>query len=214
MIKAISTRYGSRNYRSRTEARWAIFFDCCGIPFEYEAEGVVLPSGPYLPDFWLPTFEMYFEVKGVEPTDEERTKAVELSEASDRPTLIGVGAPDEKFQITWFDASGEHEGVQYVIARDRNPLAGFWLVADVDGQSRWFGGGSVMERRFGPIFSTVEAAYETALSERFAKPLRRFTLLVPPTDLAERPYARPRSTAAGSDEATPAMKAVIERQRA
>ncbi len=37
MIKAISTRYGSRNYRSRTEARWAIFFDCCGIPFEYEA---------------------------------------------------------------------------------------------------------------------------------------------------------------------------------
>jgi hypothetical protein len=168
-MQAISTRYGSRFYRSRTEARWAIFFDRCGVPFEYEYEGLSLPSGPYLPDFWLPTFHMYFEVKGQDPTDEERLKAAELSVACDCPTLIAVGAPDVRFQITWFDQSGEHEGVRYVIGRDRNKGAGFWLVADVDGQSRWFGGGSPGERRFGPMFDPLEPAYEAALSERFER---------------------------------------------
>ena len=54
-IKAIETIYNGRRYRSRLEARWAVFFDSLGIRFEYEPEGFVLSNGmAYLPDFFLP----------------------------------------------------------------------------------------------------------------------------------------------------------------
>lgn len=38
-IKAIQTRYKGYNFRSRLEARWAVFFDALGIKWEYEPEG-------------------------------------------------------------------------------------------------------------------------------------------------------------------------------
>jgi hypothetical protein len=54
-IKPIETRYKGYRFRSRLEARWAVFFDALGIVWEYEKEGYELPSGRYLPDFWLPS---------------------------------------------------------------------------------------------------------------------------------------------------------------
>lgn len=52
MIKAIETRYKGYRFRSRLEARWAVFFDCCGYNWEYEPQGFELPCGTrYLPDF-------------------------------------------------------------------------------------------------------------------------------------------------------------------
>lgn len=35
-IKAIRTTYKGIEFRGRTEARWALFFDELGIPWEYE----------------------------------------------------------------------------------------------------------------------------------------------------------------------------------
>ncbi len=70
-IKAIETRYNGYHFRSRLEARWAIFFDALGIEWEYEKEGYGLQSGKYLPDFWLPQVSMWAETKpfqGPEPT--------------------------------------------------------------------------------------------------------------------------------------------------
>lgn len=64
-IQAIETRYAGCRFRSRLEARWAVFFDQLGIPWEYEPEGYVLgPGDLYLPDFWLSDQRSYFEVKG------------------------------------------------------------------------------------------------------------------------------------------------------
>ena len=58
-IKAIETRYKGYLFRSRLEARWAVFFDALGIKWEYEPEGVVLPDGTrYLPDFVAPTLQL------------------------------------------------------------------------------------------------------------------------------------------------------------
>src|SRR6478752_8276107 len=52
MIKPIQTTYRGYRFRSRLEARWAVFFDALGLRWEYEPEGFVLPSGKhYLPDF-------------------------------------------------------------------------------------------------------------------------------------------------------------------
>ena len=74
MIKAIETRYAGCRFRSRLEARWAVFFDHAGIPWEYEPEGMeissrlgfedVPPSYPYLPDFYLTGLRLWAEVKG------------------------------------------------------------------------------------------------------------------------------------------------------
>ena len=53
-IKAIQTEYRGYLFRSRLEARWAVFFDACGVEYEYEPEGYDLGSGlMYLPDFLL-----------------------------------------------------------------------------------------------------------------------------------------------------------------
>ncbi len=73
-VQAIPTRYAGCHFRSRLEARWAVFFDTVGIPWEYEPQGQVcskrlyLGDGvgtfPYLPDFWLPEHRLWAEVKG------------------------------------------------------------------------------------------------------------------------------------------------------
>lgn len=70
-IKAIQTEYKGYLFRSRLEARWAVFFDACGIEYEYEPEGYDLGNRlMYLPDFLLHDVDgrdggdLYVEVKG------------------------------------------------------------------------------------------------------------------------------------------------------
>lgn len=77
-IKAIETRYAGCHFRSRLEARWAVFFDALGIKWEYEPQGfetewrLSLEEGVirYLPDFYLPDAGCYAEVKGAWTDDE------------------------------------------------------------------------------------------------------------------------------------------------
>lgn len=38
-LKAIETEYKGYRFRSRPEARWAVFFDACGVKWDYEPEG-------------------------------------------------------------------------------------------------------------------------------------------------------------------------------
>lgn len=80
MLQAIETRYKGYRFRSRLEARWAVFFDTLGATWEYEAQGMKVSRrlfNPwanehfnYLPDFWLPKAELYCEVKGSLSSDE------------------------------------------------------------------------------------------------------------------------------------------------
>ena len=78
--KPIETHYGGYRFRSRREARWAVFFDVLGLTYEYEKEGFNLPSGKYLPDFWLPDWKMWVEIKGNNPSEYEKQLAFELFE--------------------------------------------------------------------------------------------------------------------------------------
>ena len=94
-IKAIETEYKGYRFRSRTEARWAVFFDACGIAYEYEHQGFVLPNGSrYLPDFWLPSVNWFIEIKGEEPTPEEINKCQQLSRFRRCILLSGTPGPD------------------------------------------------------------------------------------------------------------------------
>lgn len=64
-IKPIETVYNGYRFRSRLEARWAVFFDALNIKYEYEPEGYEMEDGTkYLPDFYLPQLRYYAEVKG------------------------------------------------------------------------------------------------------------------------------------------------------
>lgn len=70
-IKSVETRYKNYRFRSRLEARWAVFFDIADIPWEYEPQGYVIDGRPYLPDFLLTECQTWIEVKGEFPTQPE-----------------------------------------------------------------------------------------------------------------------------------------------
>ena len=64
-IRPIETVYNGYRFRSRLEARWAVFFDAAGIKYQYEPEGFEAKGGVmYLPDFYMLDFDVYVEVKG------------------------------------------------------------------------------------------------------------------------------------------------------
>lgn len=68
-ITAIKTYYGGCWFRSRAEARWAVFFTRLGLDWEWEPERLKCdtPHGDYLPDFHLPLLDLYLEVKPAHP---------------------------------------------------------------------------------------------------------------------------------------------------
>jgi len=94
-IKAIETRYNGYWFRSRLEARWAVFFDALEIDYEYEPEGFDLGDGVwYLPDFWLPTFNysgIYCEIK---PIGSVFPKAPLLAQVSGESVWLCAGPPN------------------------------------------------------------------------------------------------------------------------
>lgn len=99
-LKPIETIYRGYRFRSRLEARWAVFFDTLGVRWEYEKEGYDLgPAGWYLPDFWLPDLEMWAEVKGEPFNSSEEAKARALADASTYEVLQLVGIPT--YTVYW-----------------------------------------------------------------------------------------------------------------
>lgn len=98
MIRAIQTSYAGYKFRSRLEARWAVFFDAAGIPFEYEPEGLILSDGSYyLPDFYLPDISVYLEVarKGLprEEMEEVQRKISDGMRCGNWAGLLALGDP-------------------------------------------------------------------------------------------------------------------------
>lgn len=108
-LTPIETRYKGYRFRSRLEARWAVFFDALGVEWRYEPEGFKLPSGClYLPDFFLPTVSVrgyghgtWFEVKPTRESDhslaEEFASPEGYSNSSNENGLnvvVLIGEPD------------------------------------------------------------------------------------------------------------------------
>jgi hypothetical protein len=96
LIKSTPTKYKDHNFRSRLEARWAVYLDVIGLDWWYEMEGYQLPSGWYLPDFWLPQVKMFAEVKPTSFLEIEFTKVKELVEGTGCDCILLDGVPDEK----------------------------------------------------------------------------------------------------------------------
>jgi hypothetical protein len=62
-FKAKEQVYNGVKFRSTLEARWAIFFDACGLNWVYEPECFELDAGNYTPDFYLKKYDLFVEIK-------------------------------------------------------------------------------------------------------------------------------------------------------
>lgn len=69
--KVKPTEYKGIQFRSRLEARVALFLDECKIPWEYEPEPIENEGQEYNPDFYLPETDDWIEVKGERPGYEQ-----------------------------------------------------------------------------------------------------------------------------------------------
>ena len=102
-MKAIETVYKGYRFRSRLEARWAVFFDALEIKWQYEPEGFekVEEEGSepvrYLPDFYLPESATWVEVKG---------GVISADDAIKMARILDYGSPlwhfsDSGYQMDW-----------------------------------------------------------------------------------------------------------------
>lgn len=102
-MKAIETQYKNYRFRSRNEARWAIYFDALGVKWEYEPEGFTLSDGSnYLPDFWFPDYKAYGEVKPSNFESDSKHSTFVLDSKSQLILFIGPPSDTENVLI-WYE---------------------------------------------------------------------------------------------------------------
>ena len=123
--QAIETRaYGCR-FRSRLEARWAVFFTTMGWGWEFEPEGFELASGRYLPDFRLHHPDgspRWFEVKPyLGPELLEDPRWTDVARMTGMPVLVAYGMHRRND-----DCPAQHAGRFVTIAGTSARLGAFW----------------------------------------------------------------------------------------
>lgn len=175
-MKAIETRYAGHRFRSRLEARWAVFFDHLGIRWQYEPQGFNIQGRPYLPDFLLPDTQTWVEVKGNEEhLDHDLMEAFALAlPRGARVVLLGP-LPEAKTPGNW-DWAWQSLHSAYIDEADRS-VFGEWIgfgpwqptvLRDTssstpfdDGHENWL---TPTENMAGPC---CESAYDAARMARF-----------------------------------------------
>lgn len=133
-VSAIPTRYAGCHFRSRLEARWAVFFDHLKLLWQYEPEGFALPSGWYLPDFWLPSLDAWWEVKGTPPDEQASKLAKELSEHTTKRVFTAWGPMPRYVDCGGY--SDESRGIEFVevvkIINDNTRQLENFVAGDID----------------------------------------------------------------------------------
>jgi len=109
-MKAIETVYNGYRFRSRLEARWAVFFDAIELEYQYEPQGFMTGDKEdifYLPDFYFPSLNVYAEIKPNRELDDRKAEifAYNISyEDNIGGVLVCYGLPsdhDIRFMTCW-----------------------------------------------------------------------------------------------------------------
>lgn len=96
-IKAIPTEYNNHTFRSRMEARWALFFDVLGVKWTYEPDVYDIGDGQkYFPDFYFPEYDFFAEIKPTEFNEIEERKWIKFCNINKKPLLLLIGNPHAK----------------------------------------------------------------------------------------------------------------------
>lgn len=128
-IKAIETTYNGIEFRSRTEARWAVFLDALGVHWDYEPEAFTDGQLSYLPDFWVQEFDAYLEIKPDKPTKEEMRKAMVLLDTGAK-LIFAIGQPSLDDQYIYCDsAHKELTFCRWSLMEDRREDGKFWMAS-------------------------------------------------------------------------------------
>lgn len=130
-IRAIETHYKGYRFRSRLEARWAVFFDALGLSWNYEPEGYVLPSGDlYLPDFYINDCEIFVEIKGGFPSESEFNKCRELADGTGKAVLLTYGMPYENpsYLNCWDMSDGSAGSSQWWVTFGYPRSCATWII--------------------------------------------------------------------------------------
>jgi len=153
----IETQYKGYHFRSRLEARWAVYFDALDIKWEYEKEGYDLGSaGWYLPDFWLPEASTWAEVKSTDFTHDETDKVVRLGDLTRHDVLMLVGVPD--FTSYWYYDPKYGKFFDLAVCWHKNEAGRFY---------RNFGAGELVDLRDYGFDDEVASGIMAARSARF-----------------------------------------------
>ncbi len=149
-IKPIETKYNGFRFRSRLEARWAIFFDMIGLKYEYEVEGFEMNGIRYLPDFYIPSLDRWFEIKAKPLSEYEMKKCEEFCFNKDNENIkfsVLVGSPEAVkidafagiMEYVWEWPSEKYpENVRFLALEELSEkeyysrfMRGLWVVPDV-----------------------------------------------------------------------------------
>jgi hypothetical protein len=155
LIKALPTYYGGVRFKSALEARWAMYFDEINVAWRYEDEGYALPSGPYLPDFWLPVAGMHAEVKPDSGFSLiEVTRCRELSAMTGFPAILLDGPP----RSTSFYLVRQIQWNETIIEDDED--GGYWTNGESEGMCETIAVGTNKQRLQNGEGYWVEKYYE------------------------------------------------------
>ena len=122
-MKPIQTEYKGYKFRSRLEAKWAVFFDALGLDWEYEPEGFELSDGRYyLPDFLICNDGRcaWYEVK---PTKESDDGKMGIFEKDYFDSLESQGLYNGKISLFMvlsgdpYDSLGGYEASNFICPR-------------------------------------------------------------------------------------------------
>lgn len=123
-IASKPTNYNGYHFRSRLEARWAVFFEAMSIQYRYEYEDFMLPGGTrYLPDFYFPQLGYggcFGEVKH-QFTEEEVNKCEQLCRLTKRIVLLLEDVPDFKCVAGLSFCDDDTEDLRNTIRVERHP---------------------------------------------------------------------------------------------
>jgi len=121
LVESIPTFFDGWKFRSRTEARWAVFFKETKTDYIYEAEGYEIEDSVwYLPDFYLTKHDSFVEIKGVEPSAEEYSKCRNLCKLTEKSVFLVWGVPGDCSAIHFHLALGK------IVWNDVSPFIGLF----------------------------------------------------------------------------------------
>lgn len=130
--KAIPTEYKGITFRSRTEAKWAYFFDLLGWKWSYEEQGYDLEGIWYLPDFVIHDEygDTTIEIKPYRDLlDEENQKLSRFFHQVSSDLILIRGTPD-CYRAGWPRCTNEGGSLSW----EEGKFSVYWMSGDGD---RW-----------------------------------------------------------------------------
>lgn len=142
IMESKNTEYNGYFFRSRMEARWAVFFDTLNIKYHYEYMDFILSNKVrYLPDFYLPELNAYAEVKH-EFTKESIEKCKDLCNITKLDVFLLEGVPDFRyyeyfrfFDKDFFGAAGAYKDTFFFYPEENR----IWVTAECESfEKEWY----------------------------------------------------------------------------